>query len=297
MATPAIENIINYYNDIEIIFIGSIVSIEALKNHPKAAEVIVLDKKYKSLYKIYNRLGVFDVYFTFRSSFRPKLLRFFVKSKNNYQFNKKKYQNRHQVEKYADFVNDSLNINFPAGNLTIHSSAPKEKTSSKILGINPGASYGSAKRWYPNQFAKIAIELSDKFDIIIFGGIDEQDFAKEIEKILIKKDIKNYRNLAGKTSITELIKYISNLDIFITADSGPMHLAASLKIPTIAIFGPTNDVETSQWMNPKSIVVKKNLECQPCMKRTCPLKHHNCMKLIEAQEVIDSIPLIFPSLS
>ena len=297
MATPAIENIINYYNDIEITFIGSIVSIEALKNHPKVAEVIVLDKKYKSLYKIYNRLGVFDVYFTFRSSFRAKLLRFFVKSKNNYQFNKKKYQNRHQVEKYVDFVNDSLNINFPAGNLTIHTSASKEKTSSQILGINPGASYGSAKRWYPNQFAKIAIELSDKFDIIIFGGIDEQDFAKEIERILIKKDIKNYRNLAGKTSITELIKYISNLDIFITGDSGPMHLAASLNIPTIAIFGPTNDVETSQWMNPKSIVVKKNLDCQPCMKRTCPLKHHNCMKLIEAQEVIDSIPLIFPSLS
>ena len=297
MATPAIENIINYYNDIEITFIGSIVSIEALKNHPKVTEVIVLDKKYKSLYKIYNRLGVFDVYFTFRSSFRAKLLRFFVKSKNNYQFNNKKYQNRHQVEKYVDFVNDSLNINFPAGNLTIHPSAPKEKTSSKILGINPGASYGSAKRWYPNQFAKIAIKLSDKFDIIIFGGIDEQDFAKEIEKILIKKDIKNYRNLAGKTSITALISYISNLDIFITADSGPMHLAASLKIPTIAIFGPTNDVETSQWKNPKSIVVKKNLDCQPCMKRTCPLKHHNCMKLIEAQEVIDSIPLIFPSLS
>ena len=294
MATPAIENIINYYNDIEIIFIGSIVSIEALKNHPKVAEVIVLDKKYKSLYKIYNRLGIFDVYFTFRGSFRAKLLRLFVKSTNNYQFNKKKYQNRHQVEKYVDFVNDSLNINFPAGNLTIHTSAPKKKTSSKILGINPGASYGSAKRWYPNQFAKIAIELSDKFDIIIFGGIDEQDFAKEIEKILIKKDIKNYRNLAGKTSITELINYISNLDIFITGDSGPMHLAASLKIPTVAIFGPTNDNETSQWMNDNSIVVKKNLDCQPCMKRICPLKHHNCMKLIKAQEVIDSIPDVFP---
>ena len=297
MATPAIENIINYYGDIEITLVGSIVSIEAIKNHPKVVEVILLDKKYKSLYKIYNRLGVFDVYFTFRSSFRAKLLRFFVKAKNKYQFNSSKYQNRHQVERYADFVNDNLNIDFPAGNLIIHTTTSKENKSSKTLGINPGASYGSAKRWYSEKFAKIAIELSDKFDIIIFGGSNEQDFAKEIEKLLIKKDINNYRNLAGKTSIAELIKYISNLDILITGDSGPMHLAASQKIPTIAIFGPTNDVETSQWMNPKSIVVKKNLDCQPCMKRTCPLKHHNCMKLIEAQEVIDSIPLIFPSLS
>ena len=72
-----------------------------------------------------------------------------------------------------------------------------------------------------------------------------------------------------------------------------MHLAASFQIPTIAIFGPTKDDETSQWMNDNGIVVKKNLDCQPCMKRTCPLKHHNCMKLIKAQEIIDSIPRVF----
>ena len=71
-----------------------------------------------------------------------------------------------------------------------------------------------------------------------------------------------------------------------------MHIAASFKIPTIALFGPTNEVETSQWNNLNSIIIKKNLECQPCMKRTCPLKHHNCMKHIKAKEVIESIPLV-----
>ena len=71
-----------------------------------------------------------------------------------------------------------------------------------------------------------------------------------------------------------------------------MHLAASLNVPTIAIFGPTNSLETSQWKNSKSIIIKKELDCQPCMKRTCPLHHHNCMKLIEAEEIIKSIPLI-----
>ena len=93
----------------------------------------------------------------------------------------------------------------------------------------------------------------------------------------------------GKTTISELTNYISNLDIFITGDSGPMHIAASLNIPTIALFGPTDPIETAQWKNPYSVIIKKDLECQPCMKRTCPLKHHNCMKLIEAREVIDSI--------
>jgi len=57
----------------------------------------------------------------------------------------------------------------------------------------------------------------------------------------------------------------------------------------VAIFGPTKDDETSQWMNEKSTIVKKDLDCQPCMKRTCPLQHHNCMKLITAVEVLDAV--------
>ena len=68
-----------------------------------------------------------------------------------------------------------------------------------------------------------------------------------------------------------------------------MHLAASFQVPTVAIFGPTKDEETSQWMNNKSIIVKKDLDCQPCMQRTCPLKHHNCMKHIKAIDVLNAV--------
>jgi heptosyltransferase-2 len=135
----------------------------------------------------------------------------------------------------------------------------------------------------------VASELSDQYDIVIFGGPDEQDIALDIEKLLIKKDVKNYKNLAGKTTIPELINHISNLDLFITGDSGPMHVAAAFEVPTVAIFGPTKDNETSQWMNEKSLIVKKNLDCQPCMKRTCPLGHHDCMNLIKAVDVLDSV--------
>ena len=60
-------------------------------------------------------------------------------------------------------------------------------------------------------------------------------------------------------------------------------------VPTVALFGPTRDDETSQWMNPKSIIVKKNLDCQPCMQRACPLKHHDCMKLIKAEDVLKAV--------
>ena len=295
MATPAIENIVNFYNEVEITFIGSFVSIEALKNHPKAIKTSVLDKKYTSLYKISRDLGNFDAFFSFRSSIRSKFLKFLISAKKKYQFDKIKYQNRHQVEKYNDFVNNSLNTNFPAEKLVLHTNNSKlniKNSSLPLLGINPGASYGSAKRWYPQEFAKVAKELSSKYDIIIFGGPSETDIAGDIEQALIDSSVKNYKNLAGNTTITELINKIASLDLFITGDSGPMHIAAAFQIPTVAIFGPTKDKETSQWMNKKSIIVKKNLDCQPCMKRICPLQHHNCMNLIKAVDVLNAVTTI-----
>jgi heptosyltransferase-2 len=288
MATPAIENIVNFDNDVQITFVGSFVTVEAMKSHSKVVKTVALDKKYSALYKTAKSLGNFDVFFSFRSSTRSKFLKFCISAKNKYQFDKNKYQHRHQVEKYNDFINDSLNINFPAGKLLL-STINFQSSTQKTVGINPGASYGSAKRWYPEEFAKVASELSDQYDIVIFGGPDEQDIALDIEKLLIKKDVKNYKNLAGKTTIPELINHISNLDLFITGDSGPMHVAATFEVPTVAIFGPTKDDETSQWMNEKSLIVKKNLDCQPCMKRTCPLGHHDCMKLIKAVDVLDSV--------
>ena len=288
MATPAIENIVNFDNDVQITFVGSFVTVEAMKSHSKVVKTVALDKKYSALYKTAKSLGNFDVFFSFRSSTRSKFLKFCISAKNKYQFDKNKYQHRHQVEKYNDFINDSLNINFPAGKLLL-STTNSQPSTQKTVGINPGASYGSAKRWYPEEFAKVANELSDQYDIVIFGGPDEQDIALDIEKLLIKKDVKNYKNLAGKTTIPELINHISNLDLFITGDSGPMHVAATFEVPTVAIFGPTKDDETSQWMNEKSLIVKKNLDCQPCMKRTCPLGHHDCMNLIKAVDVLDSV--------
>ena len=90
MATPAIENIVNFNNDVQITFIGSFVSIEALKNHPKVIKTVVLDKKYRVLYKTARNLGEFDVFFSFRGSLRTKFLKFLISAKNKYQFDKNK---------------------------------------------------------------------------------------------------------------------------------------------------------------------------------------------------------------
>jgi heptosyltransferase II len=289
MVTPTIENLANYFNDSEITLIGSVAAIGILQNHPKVTKTYVLEKNYFNLYNTIKSFGEFDVFFSFRSSFRSKFMKFFISSKRKYQFDKNKFINTHQVEKYNNFVNDSLNINTFASKLILHTEKKNKDGKNKLLGINPGASFGSAKRWYPKEFADVASDLSSQYDIIIFGGPGEKDIANDIENYLIEKGVDNYQNLAAKTTIKELITQISYLDLFITSDSGPMHLAAAFQVPTVAIFGPTMDNETSQWMNEKSIIVKKNLECQPCMKRTCPLGHHNCMKQVKALDVLVAV--------
>ena len=288
MASPAIENLINYCSDSEITLIGSDIAIEAMKNHPKVTKTYVLEKNYISLYRTILSMEEFDIFVSFRGSIRSKLIKFCISAKTKHQFDKNIYKQGHQVEKYNNFVNDSFNINSIPSRLILHTEK-KMKGKNKLVGLNPGASYGNSKRWYPKEFAAVANDLSRNYDIIIFGGPGEKDIAAEIEGYLIKYGVDNYQNLANKTSVTELISHISSLDLFITGDSGPMHIAAALQVPTVTIFGPTNDKVTSQWMNTKNTIVKKNLDCQPCMKRICPLSHHNCMALIKSIEVLDAV--------
>jgi heptosyltransferase-2 len=291
MTTPSFENIIKTYPDAKITIFGSYVSCEALKTHPNVIKVVIDDSKksgirYKNLYTLAKSLGSFDIALSFRRTFTSKFFLFFVKAKIKQNYKRYTKKEIHQVIRYNDFVNQTLKIDTTPKNLKLYFQPKKYKK--RTLGINPGATYGSAKRWYPERFAKVAKELADEFDIVIFGGPSEVDIADDIEKELQKSSIKNYTNLAGKTSIKELIEYIAGLDMFITADSGPMHVAAAFSVPTISLFGPTKFKETSQWMNKNSTLIRHQLPCSPCMKRECPLKTDECMKLITADEVISS---------
>lgn len=293
MTTPAIQNIIKTYPDAKITLLGSFVSTQAFKDYPNIEKVLVDDTKksgnrYKNLISLAKSIGKVDIAISFRRSFSSKFMMFFLKAKKKFNYKRLTKEEIHLCIRYNDFVNKVLNLNNQVGDLKLYFkpfSYPKP-----TLGINPGATYGSAKRWYPNEFAKVAITLASKYDIVIFGGPSETDIANDIEKELIKNGITNYQNLAGKTTISELIEKIAGLDLFITNDSGPMHIAAAYKTKTIAIFGPTKFTETNQWNNDKNgLIVTKNLECAPCMKRTCPLKHHNCMKEITADDVLKAV--------
>lgn len=289
MTTPAIENIIKTYPDAEITMLGSYVSTQALGNFKNVKRVIIDNSKkeknrYVGLLKIANEVGKVDLALSFRRSFSSRFMIFFMKAPKKFNYRRLEKEQIHQVLRYNDFVNHVLHLNNQAGDLKLY--FKPHAYAKPTMGINPGATYGSAKRWYPEEFAKTAIALSSKYDIVIFGGPGEVDIAHDIEEELKANGITNYQNLAGKTTIPELIEHIAGLSLFITNDSGPMHVAAAYKVKTAAIFGPTRFKETNAWNNPDEHIITKNLECAPCMKRVCPLKHHECMKLITANDVL-----------
>jgi len=295
MTTPAIENIVATYPQCELIIFGSFVSTHLFTYHPNVKRIVIDESKknanrYVNLYRLAKNIGEVDIALSFRKNFTTKFFLWFVNAHKKYVYTRYSNEQIHQVIRYNDFVNKSLKCHTKPGRLKIYvKEKMHEKMQKPLLGINPGATYGSAKRWYPEEFAKVAIALSLKYDIILFGGKGEVDIARDIEERLIEANMLNYKNLAGKTSVEELIETIAKLDLFITNDSGPMHVAAAFSVPTVCIFGPTKYLETHQWMNKDEMIVRKDMICAPCMKRVCPLKHHECMKLIVASDVIEAI--------
>lgn len=165
---------------------------------------------------------------------------------------------------------------------------PKDE-SRRYIGINAGAAYGEAKKWEAVYFVEIIAQfLAQNCVVVLFGNADDSGLC-ELQKLLEKYPQKsgNLLNLIGKTTIAELCDYIALLDLFITNDSGPMHIAAAFNVPIIAMFGATDPRETAPW-RANAKILSANLPCAPCKKRACPLKHHNCMKLLSPDLVLEN---------
>lgn len=294
MATPAVESIAANLSDAKITFFGSFAACELFKPHPNCQSAVVDDSKkggnrFLNLAKTARNLGEFDIALSFRSSFASSFLLFFLKAKQKFKFQKQNLK-LHQVLKYLNFAQKSLNLKNTQDSLKLYFTP--YKFDKKILALNPGASYGSAKRWYPNYFAEVALHFKDEFEILIFAGKGELEICKSIEEILASNGVK-CENLAGKTTVKELCEKIGgvkeNGGIFITNDSGPMHIAAAYQVPTIALFGPTKFDETCPWQNENARILHLNLSCMPCMKRVCPIKTHECMKNLTPDLVIEAV--------
>ncbi|NTW07209.1 MAG: lipopolysaccharide heptosyltransferase II [Syntrophaceae bacterium] len=151
----------------------------------------------------------------------------------------------------------------------------------EIIGIAPGATYGPAKRWFPARFAAAADKIAgaNACQIILLGGKSDDDAAEEVKSLAQTGVL----NLAGRTNLKEAVFLISQCRLFISNDSGLMHVAGALNIPTIAIFGSTNPQTTSPVGN-QSVVVHREVACSPCLKKTCPTDFQ-CMELITVEDI------------
>jgi lipopolysaccharide heptosyltransferase II len=153
------------------------------------------------------------------------------------------------------------------------------------LGIVPGAEYGPAKRWLPERFAEVMRRIHEDMgaEWRMFGVAKDREVADSIQSQAGVPCI----DRVGKTTLRELIDELRQCDLLLTNDTGTMHLAASLGIPVVAIFGST-EPELTGPLGSGHIVLRKKVECAPCFLRECPIDFR-CMKRIEASEVIEAI--------
>ncbi|MFH1146435.1 MAG: lipopolysaccharide heptosyltransferase II [Pseudomonadota bacterium] len=154
-----------------------------------------------------------------------------------------------------------------------------------LIGINPGAAYGPAKRWLPEYFLEVIRRLvkATGCKVIIFGtkadyGIGEEARLASPDRVL---------NLAGRTTLGEAIAAIAQCRVFVTNDSGLMHVGAALNVPLVAIFGSTNPVTTGPFSR-RARIIRKEFDCSPCLKTVCP-SDFRCMKSIRPEEVFDAV--------
>ena len=150
-----------------------------------------------------------------------------------------------------------------------------------LVGIHAGATNSRAKRWIPERYAEVCDRLAASHNarIVVLGGPGEQSIAEEIQSHLKSPSV----NLAGKTSLGELMGLVGSLSILISNDSGPMHVASALGVPTVAVFGPTDERETGP-LSPRARVVRQHVECSPCLLKECPIDHR-CMDRVTVEDV------------
>jgi heptosyltransferase-2 len=154
-----------------------------------------------------------------------------------------------------------------------------------LIGMNPGAAYGSAKCWLPDRFGELGRRLSEKWQarILLLGREEERPLVHEILRQLGTQGV----DWTGKTDLLQLAALLERCHLLVTNDTGTMHVSAAIGTPVVALFGPTDPHVTGPW-GKGHIVVKKEVPCSPCYQRICP-KDHRCMECITVDEVEEAV--------
>ena len=196
---------------------------------------------------------------------------------------------KHQVYYYQEML-AGLGLTPGSNELFLALSPEAEKWAAKfraklggglLVGLNPGAAYGPAKCWPAARYGELGARLNRELgaEILVFGTASDRETTAEIKKFAPE----HIHDLAGKTSLSQAMALIGCCDVFVTNDSGLMHVGAALNIPLLAIFGSTDSVATGPFSS-QAVVIEKELDCKPCLKKDCS-SGFRCMLDLSVDEV------------
>lgn len=159
-----------------------------------------------------------------------------------------------------------------------------------IVGINAGSTYGEAKCWPPERFGALARMLRDRCGaaVLAVGGPRERERAESV----CAPPGPGAVNTAGETTVMQLAALAARCAAFVSNDTGPMHLAAAVGAPVVAVIGPTDPGATGPLG--EHVIVRKETACAPCLKRQCPTDHR-CMTAIPAEDVFAAVAKLLSS--
>jgi lipopolysaccharide heptosyltransferase II len=166
-----------------------------------------------------------------------------------------------------------------------------ENDTRPVFGLNPGAEYGPAKRWPAERFIAVAKEIHQRTNClwILFGGKGDLEITNQVASALPSAN-SHLLNLAGKTSLRELMALLKMCRVLLTNDSGPMHVAAALGTPVVVPFGSTSPELTGPGLpgDSRHRLLKSSVACSPCFLRECPIDFR-CMNGISVERVIEAV--------
>jgi heptosyltransferase-2 len=314
LTTPVIKALKNKFPQAEVYFLTKSKYSLLLKNNPHLSGIMELSQKglagfWSTLHRIRN--SNFDLVIDLHSNLRSFFLRNFSKAKRKVKYNKRRWQrllmvyfkkikvsSQHTVDSYLDCLKD-LDIHTLDRMPELYLDEKSEKFAEQFLvglprdeiliGVVPGARWES-KRWGEENFGQAIKMLNDRVEVnfLLFGNRDDQDVIKKL------------KSLAGDINFIEAIglpfpqvsALISRCRTILTNDSGLMHIAVALKVPVVAIFGPTHPQLGFSPLGEKNIILCANVECSPCTlhgKRKCYQKTKICMERISPEMVVDKV--------
>ena len=155
-----------------------------------------------------------------------------------------------------------------------------------VIGVSPGAAYGTAKRWIPERFVEASTKLAVEHGatVCLFGSASERGLCAEIAAAMGGGI--EVVNAAGETSLRQFMERAAACLLFLTNDSGAMHIASALGVPTVTVFGSTNP-HTTGPTGKRARVVREPVACSPCQLRECPIDHR-CMTGVSAARVVEA---------